>query len=444
VTSYEAEASNNTQAGGAVVESCGACSGGNLAAWIGNNAGTLQFNGINAAANGNYTLTIYYVNGDSVSRSATISVNGGAGTSLSFPATGGWTTVGSLQTTVTLNAGASNTIKFSNPVSGSWAPDFDRLTVNTGAGPTNTPVPATATVTRTNTPIAPTATRTNTPVPPTATATRTNTSVAPTATRTNTPIPPTATSVPATATPSGSWWKPAVKSPWHWQLDDPVDFNNLHPVVFYDIDLFNTPASDVAALHAQGIKVVCYFSAGSYEDGRPDSGQFTAADKGAKMEGWPEYWIDTRSANVRNIMAARIQLCKDKGFDGVEPDNIDGYSNNTGFPLTYATQLDYNRFLATTAHNLGLAILLKNDGDQAVDLWQDFDGELNEECFAYSECDVLNTYFVQNNKPVFHVEYGTALSTFCPTTADQLHFNSLRKPGTTVDTTFDPCPYNGW
>jgi len=112
--------------------------------------------------------------------------------------------------------------------------------------------------------------------------------------------------------------------------------------------------------------------------------------------------------------------------------------------LTYATQLNYNRFLATSSHNLGLAVFLKNDGDQSVDLWQDFDGELNEECFNYSECDVLNTYFVQNNKPVFHVEYGTALSTFCPTTADQLHFNSLRKPGTTVDTTYDPCPYNGW
>jgi hypothetical protein len=235
-----------------------------------------------------------------------------------------------------------------------------------------------------------------------------------------------------------------VHSAWHWQLDDPVDFNNIHPVVFYDIDLFNVPASDVAALHALGIKVVCYFSAGSYEDGRPDSGQFTAADKGAKMQGWPEYWIDTRSTNVRNIMSARIQLCKDKGFDGVEPDNIDGYTNRTGFPLTYATQLNYNRFLATSSHNLGLAVFLKNDGDQAVDLWQDFDGELNEECFRYKECDVLNTYFVQNNKPVFHVEYGTELSSFCPTTADQLHFNSLRKPGKTVDMTYEPCPYNGW
>jgi hypothetical protein len=254
--------------------------------------------------------------------------------------------------------------------------------------------------------------------------------------------PPAATPTPTiTRTPlPGGWWKPAVKTTWHWELDSTPNIVNPHPVAMYDIDLFNTSTSVINALHARGIKVICYFSAGSYEDGRPDSSRFTAADKGSKMDGWPEYWIDTRSANIRSIMTDRIQLCKNKGFDGVEADNVDGYSNSTNFPLTYATQLNYNRFLATSAHNRGLAILLKNDGDQAVDLWQNFDGELNEQCFAYNECDVLHTYFVQNNKPVFHVEYGTALATFCPTTAGQLKFNSIRKPGDTVDSTYQPCP----
>lgn len=296
--------------------------------------------------------------------------------------------------------------------------DYESLTVTYGgSGATSTPttIPSTATFTPTATLPGPTATFT--PIPPT-----------------NTPVPPTNTPLP------GGWWKPGVETTWHWELDSTPNIVNTYPVAMYDIDLFNTDTSVIDALHAKGIKVICYFSAGSYEDGRPDSSRFTAADKGKKMQGWPEYWIDTRSANIRSIMADRIQLCKDKGFDGVEPDNIDGYSNSTGFPLTYATQLDYNRFLATTAHNLGLAILLKNDGDQAVDLWQDFDGELNEQCFEYSECEVLNTYFVQNNKPVFHVEYGTALNTFCPTTAGLLNFNSIRKPGDTVDSTYQPCP----
>ena len=32
------------------------------------------------------------------------------------------------------------------------------------------------------------------------------------------------------------------------------------------------------------------------------------------------------------------------GCDGVEPDNVDGYVNDTGFDLTAGDQLDFNRF----------------------------------------------------------------------------------------------------
>jgi hypothetical protein len=179
--SYEAEASGNTLVGGALVAACGTCSGGNKVGYVGNNAGTLQYNAVNAASAGNYTLTIYYLNGDSSARHATVSVNGSAGTNISFPVTGGWTTVGSVQTTISLNAGSSNTIKFSNATG--WAPDFDRITLNTSGGPTNTPLP-TMTSTRTNTPTGPT----NTSLPPTNTPTKTSTP-----TRTNTPLPATAT-----------------------------------------------------------------------------------------------------------------------------------------------------------------------------------------------------------------------------------------------------------
>ena len=111
----------------AKVATCSTCSGGNKVGYVGNNAGTLEFRGVNAPVPGNYTLTIYYLNGATAARTATLSVNGGAGISLSLPATGSWTTVGSIQTTVSLNAGSSNTIKLSN--STAYAPDFDRMTV---------------------------------------------------------------------------------------------------------------------------------------------------------------------------------------------------------------------------------------------------------------------------------------------------------------------------
>ncbi len=177
-TTYEAEASANTLAGGAVVAACSPCSNGQKVGYVGNNAGTLQFNSISAPSAGSYTVTIYFVNGDSGVRTAQMSVNGGSAVTLSFPVTGGWTTVSTVTQTVTLNVGSSNTIKFSNTTAGSWAPDFDRIVVNTtGATPApTTAVPTTAVPTfapPTNTTVPTFQPPTNTPVPTTAVPTNT-------------------------------------------------------------------------------------------------------------------------------------------------------------------------------------------------------------------------------------------------------------------------------
>ena len=126
-TTYEAESCNNTLTGSAFVLNCPTCSGGEKVGYVGSNSGTLQFN-IIAVVPGNYTMTICYLNGDAT-RYAYLSVNGGAGTSVSFPSTGSFQTVGSIQRTVTLNTG-SNTLKFYNPIVGNWAPDFDRIQFN--------------------------------------------------------------------------------------------------------------------------------------------------------------------------------------------------------------------------------------------------------------------------------------------------------------------------
>ncbi|MFD0670785.1 fibronectin type III domain-containing protein [Cohnella sp. GCM10027633] len=124
-TSYEAEATGNTLGGGAWRASCGTCSGGQAVKNIGNNDGTLQVNGVSASSAGSYSVKIYYLNGDVSARTSLVSVNGGAATTVSFPATGSWTTVGSVTIAVNLNAGA-NTIKFSHNA-GSYGPDFDKI-----------------------------------------------------------------------------------------------------------------------------------------------------------------------------------------------------------------------------------------------------------------------------------------------------------------------------
>jgi hypothetical protein len=132
--SYEAESPNNTLTGGAGIQSCPTCSGGADVGYVGNNSGTLQFNNVTANTTHSYVVTIWYTNGDAV-RNALLSVNGGPGTPVSFPSTGSFETVGSVQRTITLNAGSNNTLEFYNPIVGNWAPDFDRIVVDCGIPP---------------------------------------------------------------------------------------------------------------------------------------------------------------------------------------------------------------------------------------------------------------------------------------------------------------------
>ena len=173
----------------------------------------------------------------------------------------------------------------------------------------------------------------------------------------------------------------------------------------YDIDLFDTHTSVIEELQADGKAVICYFSAGSYEDWREDEADFPEEALGKDLDGWDgENWLDITNETVRKIMAARMDLAAEKGCDGVEPDNVDGYSNKTGFDLSYDDQLDYNIFLAEAAHERGLAVALKNDVEQVDDLVDYFDFSINEECFEYDECETLEP-FIEQGKPVFHTSY---------------------------------------
>jgi hypothetical protein len=203
---------------------------------------------------------------------------------------------------------------------------------------------------------------------------------------------------------TGPKWKPALGDSWQWQLQGKI--NTSYDVVIYDIDLFEAPQSVIDALHAKGRHVICYFSAGSSENWRPDFRQFNEMDKGRPLDGWPgERWLDIRSANVRRIMKARLDLAVRKHCDGVEPDNVEGYSNGSGLGLTRANQVNFNRFLAAEAHSRGLAIGLKNDLPDIPALVGVFDFAVNEECNQYDECGRLRP-FLRAGKPVFSAEYA--------------------------------------
>lgn len=199
------------------------------------------------------------------------------------------------------------------------------------------------------------------------------------------------------------WYRPDTSTTWQWQLSGNV--NTRYNVDLYDIDLFDNSAEFIATLKSSGKKVICYFSAGSYENWRPDIGSFQSSDLGNNLENWAgEKWLDIRSANVRSIMQARLDLAAEKGCDGVEPDNMDGYLNNPGFVLTAENQLDYNRFIANEAHDRNLSVGLKNDVDQLGSLVEYYDFAVNEECFAYDEC-ANYSLFTERDKAVFNAEY---------------------------------------
>lgn len=223
-------------------------------------------------------------------------------------------------------------------------------------------------------------------------------------------------------------WQPAPGTTWQWQLTG--DINTAWDVEMYDIDLFDAPPETIDELHEAGRIVICYFSAGSFEDWRPDANQFPKKVLGKALDDWPgERWLDIRQIeDLAPIMTARLDLAVAKKCDGVEPDNVDGYTNETGFPLDGDDQLAYNLWLAEEAHLRNLSIGLKNDLNQIVDLVESFDWALNEQCFEYDECELLLP-FIEANKAVFGVEYvedGGDPKDYCPV-ANELGFSWLTK-----------------
>jgi hypothetical protein len=174
----------------------------------------------------------------------------------------------------------------------------------------------------------------------------------------------------------------------------------------YDVDLFDTAQPTIDVLHGAGGYVICYFSAGSFEDWRPDAKAFPKPVLGKDYEGWKgERWLDIRAIDaLAPVMIGRLDLAKRKHCDAVDPDNVDGFSNETGFDISGEQQLAFDRWLSTAAHTRGLAIGLKNAVELVGDLLPDFDFAVVESCAANQACDGFSGFPAQG-KPVFQIEY---------------------------------------
>lgn len=199
---------------------------------------------------------------------------------------------------------------------------------------------------------------------------------------------------------------PAAKAAptWDWQLDEPVKFNRTFDVVDTDPDIV-TPAQ-IARLKQKKTWLICYVSVGTLEAYRTDVASFPRHVIGKTYEDWPdERFLDIRQLDVLlPLMKTRFQKCRDKGFDAVEPDNMDVHENDSGFNLTEADALTYFRALATLAHKMDLAIGQKNLGHLSEKLAADFDFAITESCFQDQWCSQMKPY-LRRGKPVFDAEY---------------------------------------
>ena len=213
--------------------------------------------------------------------------------------------------------------------------------------------------------------------------------------------------------PSVGHWQPAIGTKWQIQfvgVSNP--FSKINGVKIYDVDGFNTSAQTIADLHQSGASVICYISGGTWEPGRPDSNLFAESLKGNPVVGYPdEKWLDIRKVeDLMKIMVPRLKILRDKGCDAVDADNMDGYSNNSKFPLSFQDQINYNLRMATEAHTLALGIGLKNDLGQIPNLVDYYDFAINESCFDNKECNLLDP-FIAKKKPVFAIQYPINNST---------------------------------
>jgi hypothetical protein len=201
-----------------------------------------------------------------------------------------------------------------------------------------------------------------------------------------------------------AYWTPGPADTLQWDLEAPVPLNS-HATV-YDVDDFDNPKAFITELHVHGKHAICYIDVGSWESYRPDAGAYPAKILGKVYPGYPdERYVDIRQIGVLGpILERRFDLCKAKGFDGIEPDNIDSYQADTGFPLTAREARVFDYWLEAQAHARHLSIGQKNDPDQAALLVYHFDWALTEECFFGQFCNEMVPY-VKAHKRVFNVEY---------------------------------------
>jgi hypothetical protein len=233
---------------------------------------------------------------------------------------------------------------------------------------------------------------------------------------------------------TGTWWIPPQHLRWNWQLQgtpSPTTPTSPGGMNATDFDPDNATSTVVSSFHAAGQKCIAYIDVGTAENFRSDYSSFPSGILG-NTNGWPgERWIDVRPSGpyystLQSIMAARMNNAKTMGFDAIEPDNMDGTANSTGFSISPSDQLGYVTWVANYAHSIGLAVFQKNwtealaeSYDYTSTLVPLFDGGIDEQGNQYSEMSYWLVY-ITAGKPVLNAEYSSGVVS-AATTYDNAH-----------------------
>jgi hypothetical protein len=171
---------------------------------------------------------------------------------------------------------------------------------------------------------------------------------------------------------------------------------------------------DYSATPAPGIYTMCYVNAYQSQPEEEDWWKRNHDDLLLRNNGryvidenWNEIVFDISTEAKRTRLAAIVvtwmKVCARKGFQAVEPDNLDSWTRSEG-RLTPADAVAYGRRLADGAHALGMAIGQKNTpelGRTGRDVIG-FDFALAEECADFDECqEYIDVY----GGRVFVIEY---------------------------------------
>lgn len=243
----------------------------------------------------------------------------------------------------------------------------------------------------------------------------------------------TTTSVTDPEKNAATWWQPVAGVTFDWDLAN-ISATDTFSTDVVDVDAFETSKATVDALHAKGKKVIAYVSVGTLENYRPDSALLPSSVIGKIYPEWPdERWLDIHHLDsLKPWLISRFTMIRQKGFDAIEPDNLDAYENETGFDISITDTKAFCTYLITLAHSMGLGIGQKNVSELTDDFSSSFDWALTEDAFDQGWQDDMLPY-ITKNKPVFVTEYTDKMtqanfqSTVCPAAKTKKYSAVLKK-----------------